>query len=247
MNLVCAAASAQPDNLRRIFEFGAPMYPPVTTGTLGIFAILLIMLFAFIEVGIMRAAYQRLGIPARVVTVLLFGMILGSYVNLPVATLAAPKIIQNQVVYFWGIPYVVPHTVHAGRTIVAINLGGALIPVTVCVYLLARFRAVLRTAIAIAVVSVFVYWSSRVVPGVGVAVPTLVPGLIAAAAGYLLKSFRAPAVAIAFVAGTLGCLIGADILNMPQVAHMHAPVVSIGGAGTFDGVFVSGIIAALLA
>jgi uncharacterized membrane protein len=223
------------------------MYPPVTTGTLGIFAILLIMLFAFIEVGIMRAAYQRLGIPPRIVTVLLFGMILGSYVNLPVATLSAPKIIQNQVVYFWGIPYVVPHMVHAGRTIVAINLGGALIPVTVCVYLLARFRAFLTTAIATVIVTGFVYCSSQVVPGVGVAVPTLVPGLIAAASGYLFKSFRAPAVAIAFVAGTLGCLIGADILNMPQVARMHAPVVSIGGAGTFDGVFVSGIIAALLA
>ena len=51
------------------------MYPPVTTGTLGIFAILLIMLFAFIEVGVMRAAYQRLGLPPRMVTVLLFGMI----------------------------------------------------------------------------------------------------------------------------------------------------------------------------
>ncbi len=38
------------------------MYPPVTTGTLGVFAILLILLFAFIEVGLMRAAYERLGV-----------------------------------------------------------------------------------------------------------------------------------------------------------------------------------------
>jgi uncharacterized membrane protein len=223
------------------------MYPPVTTGTLGIFAILLIMLFAFIEVGIMHAAYQRLGIPPRMVTLLLLGMILGSYINLPLATLTAPKIIQNQVVYFWGVPYVVPHVVHAGRTIVAINLGGALIPVVICVYVLARIRAFARTIVATLIVTGVVYSTSRVVPGVGVAVPTLVPGLVAAITGYLLRSFRSPAVAIAFVAGTLGCLIGADVLNLPQVAQMHAPVVSIGGAGTFDGVFVSGIIAALLA
>jgi uncharacterized membrane protein len=223
------------------------MYPPVTTGTLGIFAILLIMLFAFIEVGVMRAAYQRLGIPPRMVTVLLFGMILGSYLNLPLLTISAPRIVENQVVYFWGVPYVVPHMVHAGRTVVAINLGGALIPVVVCVYLLARFRALGRTVIATLIVTGVVYSTSRVVPGVGVAVPTLVPGVVAAAAAYLLKTLRSPGVVIAYVAGTLGCLIGADILNMPLVAQMHAPVVSIGGAGTFDGVFVSGIIAALLA
>jgi uncharacterized membrane protein len=223
------------------------MYPPVTTGTLGIFAILLILLFAFIEVGLMRAAYQRLGISPRMVTVLLFGMILGSYLNLPLLTISAPKIVQNQVVYFWGVPYVVPHVAQPNHTVVAINLGGALIPLVVSAYLLARFRVFTRTIIATLIVTGVVYWTSRVVPGVGVAVPTLVPGVVAAASAYVLKTLRSPGVVIAYVAGTLGCLIGADVLNLPMIAQMHAPVVSIGGAGTFDGIFVSGIIAALLA
>jgi uncharacterized membrane protein len=53
--------------------------------------------------------------------------------------------------------------------------------------------------------------------------------------------------AIAYVAGTMGCLFGADIFNLGIVSQMHAPVASIGGAGTFDGVFLSGLIAVLLA
>jgi uncharacterized membrane protein len=223
------------------------MYPPVTTGTLGVFAILLILLFAFIEVGLMRAAYERLGIPPRMVTILLFGMILGSYLNLPLLTISAPKIVQDQIVYFWGVPYVVPHVVEPNHTVVAINVGGALIPLVVSAYLLGRFRPLLRTAIATSIVTAVVYSTSRVVPGVGIAVPTLVPGVVAAASAYLLRTPRSPGVVIAYVAGTLGCLIGADVLNLPLVAQMHAPVVSIGGAGTFDGIFVSGIIAALLA
>jgi uncharacterized membrane protein len=46
---------------------------------------------------------------------------------------------------------------------------------------------------------------------------------------------------------SLGTLIGADLLNLDKVQGLGAPVVSIGGAGTFDGIFVIGILAVLLA
>jgi uncharacterized membrane protein len=51
---------------------------------------------------------------------------------------------------------------------------------------------------------------------------------------------------LAYVSGTLGTLIGADLTNLQDAGKFGAPVISIGGAGTFDGVFLSGIIAALL-
>ncbi|SRR5579871_66551 len=222
------------------------MYPPVTTATLGIFALLLIFLFAFIEVGVIRLAYQRLGISPRTVTLLLFGMILGSYINVPIAAISAPRIMHDQIISFWGVPYVVPEIIYPGRTEIALNIGGAAIPAITSIYVLVRFGAYARSALATLIVALAVYCTSKVVPGVGVAVPTLVPGVVAAAAAYLLKPRYSPAIGIAYVAGTLGCLIGADILNLPLVAQMRAPVVSIGGAGTFDGVFVSGLIAALL-
>src|SRR5436309_3566219 len=78
----------------------------------------------------------------------------------------------------------------------------------------------------------------------GIAVPLFVPPLIAAAAGLLLAPDHAPA--LAYIAGTMGCLIGADLLNLHRLSGLGAPVASIGGAGTFDGIFFTGIIAVLL-
>jgi uncharacterized membrane protein len=48
------------------------------------------------------------------------------------------------------------------------------------------------------------------------------------------------------VSGTLGALIGADLTNLRGIGKLGAPMASIGGAGTFDGVFLTGIIAVLL-
>ena len=83
------------------------------------------------------------------------------------------------------------------------------------------------------------------VPGVGIAVPTLVPPLLAAAIALPLARGSAPA--LAYVAGSMGTLIGGDLLNLGKIQGLGAPVASIGGAGTFDGVFLTGIIAVLLA
>jgi uncharacterized membrane protein len=51
---------------------------------------------------------------------------------------------------------------------------------------------------------------------------------------------------VAYVSGVLGTLIGADLSNLGVIPKLGAPIASIGGAGTFDGVFLSGIIAVLL-
>ena len=55
------------------------------------------------------------------------------------------------------------------------------------------------------------------------------------------------ALVIAYTSGTLGTLIGADLLNSTGSRDLGAPMVSIGGAGTFDGIFLAGVIAAFLA
>ena len=52
---------------------------------------------------------------------------------------------------------------------------------------------------------------------------------------------------LAYIAGGLGTLIGADLTNLDKVRGLGAPVASIGGAGTFDGIFLTGILAVLLA
>ena len=52
---------------------------------------------------------------------------------------------------------------------------------------------------------------------------------------------------LAYISGVLGVLIGADMLRLNTIAALGTPVAAIGGAGTFDGIFLTGIIAALLA
>src|SRR5215472_9351871 len=72
-------------------------------------------------------------------------------------------------------------------------------------------RPGLVALLAIAVVTAVVYLSARTVAGVGVVVPGLLPPVVAAAAALLLAGGAAPPVA--YVAGVLGTLIGAYLLN----------------------------------
>lgn len=81
--------------------------------------------------------------------------------------------------------------------------------------------------------------------GVGIVLPGLVPPVVAALAALAIDEPVAPA--LAYVAGVLGTLVGADLLNLPRIRKLGAPVASIGGAGTFDGIFLSGLIAVLIA
>jgi uncharacterized membrane protein len=119
------------------------------------------------------------------------------------------------------------------------------VPACLSVWLLTS-RDVLATGlVAIAAVSLVTYLLARPVRGLGIAVPVLVPPVAAAAAALVLDPHATAAVA--YAAGSLGTLIGADLLNLPKIGALGAPVVSIGGAGTFDGVFLSGILAVLIA
>ena len=90
-----------------------------------------------------------------------------------------------------------------------------------------------------------VHMMAQPVRGMGIAVPTFIPPLVAATTALLLSRRSAPA--LAYVAGSLGTLIGADLLNLDKIHGLGAPVASIGGAGTFDGIFLTGILAVLLA
>jgi uncharacterized membrane protein len=214
-----------------------------------LFIILLILLLglvvAMIEIGALRYAYEKIGIGRHYVFALLFMSLLGSYVNIPVTELPAERVLSDQEVWFFGIGYVVPFAEKSPRTVVAVNLGGAVIPVLVSFYLVLINGAVIATLIAVLIVTLIVHRVARPLRGVGIAVPLFVPPLIAAAAALLLAPAKAPA--LAYTAGTLGTLIGGDLLNLGKLRGLGAPVVSIGGAGTFDGVFLSGIIAVLLA
>jgi uncharacterized membrane protein len=110
---------------------------------------------------------------------------------------------------------------------------------------LVRHRLWVRGLLAVAVVAAVCHLLATPVPGLGIALPVFVPPLSAAAVALILSRREAPA--LAYIGGSLGCLIGADLLNLGEVQGLGAPVASIGGAGTFDGIFLTGLLAVLLA
>jgi uncharacterized membrane protein len=83
------------------------------------------------------------------------------------------------------------------------------------------------------------------VPGLGIAVPIFMPVLVTAIVAVIPS--RADSAPLAYIAGSLGTLIGADLTNLDKIRGLGAPVASIGGAGTFDGIFLTGMLAVLLA
>jgi uncharacterized membrane protein len=175
-----------------------------------------------IEFGVLSYAFEKMGVNRRYVYLLLFLSLLGCFVNIPVARL-------------------VP-----SRVEIYVNVGGAVIPIMLSLYLLIENSLYVRAAMGVAVVTAVVYFLARPVPGVGIQIQMIfVPPLIAATVALALS--RDHASSLAYISGTLGTLIGADLLNLFQLASLKSPIVSIGGAGSFDGIFLTGIIAVLLA
>jgi len=117
--------------------------------------------------------------------------------------------------------------------------------VLLSLYLLIKNRMWRNGLVATAVITAIIHMLAYPVPGVGIAVPVLVPPIATALVAVLIA--RENAAALAYVSGSLGTLIGADLLNLDTVRGLGAPVVTIGGAGTFDGIFLTGIMAVLLA
>jgi uncharacterized membrane protein len=223
----------------------SPHFFPLAAPILLAFFFILLLLIAFIEVGVIGYAYEKIGIDRRYVFTLLMLSLLGSYVNIPVAELPAEQVMSDRVIEFFGMRYVIPMVENWPRTIVAVNVGGAVIPTLVSLYLVLRSGMVVRAALAVVVVAAIVHSLARPVPGLGIGVPTFVPPLVAATTALLLSPRSAPV--LAYVGGSLGTLIGADLLNFGRIRGLGAPIVSVGGAGTFDGIFLSGILAVLLA
>ncbi len=224
-------------------------YLPLTPGffsflvaVLGALAILLVVLAVL---GLVRRAYENLGISSRSAVLLLFGSLIGSYFNIPIAELPDEPMVSHRVIEFFGMQYAVPVVTHWHGTVIAVNVGGAVIPTLVSLYLLAVRDLWVKGAIGTAIVAVIMHWLANPVPGLGIAVPVFMPVVITAIVALLLS--RQEAAPLAYIAGGLGTLIGADLSNLDKVRGLGAPVASIGGAGTFDGIFLTGILAVLLA
>jgi uncharacterized membrane protein len=208
------------------------------------FLVLVGVLILMVELRILAYAYRKIGVAPRYMFSVLVLSLIGGHFNIPLYSVTVPRLVPPEAVTTFGRTYIVPPAIEPGTTVVAINMGGALLPVLLSLYLFFRTGLYVRMLLGTAIVAVVAHTFARVVPGVGIAISMFIPPLTAAVVGLVLSWRRAPPVA--YVAGSMGTLIGADLLNLGRVAELGAPVLSIGGAGTFDGVFLTGIIAGLL-
>lgn len=220
-------------------------YLPLAPGFFAILVAIFVAVLVLVQLGLLRYAYLRLGVSPGAALLLLAASLIGSYFNIPVAQIPGQRVITGAVVEFFGMQYQVPVLIDQPGTIVAVNIGGAAIPTLMSLYLLIRYALWIRGAIAVTIVAAVVHWLATPVPGLGIAVPVFVPMLITSLAAVLLARERAAP--LAYIAGSLGTLIGADLLNLGHIGSLGAPIASIGGAGTFDGIFLTGIAAVLLA
>jgi uncharacterized membrane protein len=220
-------------------------YLPLTPAFFAILVGLFLLLVAMIQIGILRHAYMRLSVSSGAAILLLLASLIGSYINIPIVQLPEQHILSGRHVEFFGMHYSVPVVIDWPGTVIAINVGGALIPTLISLYLLAKNQVWALGLIATACVGAVCYWLAQPVPGVGIAVPTFVPALTAAICALVLsRRYAAP---LAYVGGSMGTLVGADLLNLSRIQGLGAPVASIGGAGTFDGIFLTAILAVLIA
>jgi uncharacterized membrane protein len=221
-------------------------YLPLTPGFFSILIALFVgLLVIMVVIGALRHAYLSLGVSPGTAMLLLLASLIGSYFNIPIAALSPEEVESDKVIEFFGMQYTVPMVENLPGTVIAINVGGAVIPTIMSIYLLASRRLWVSGTIATAIVALVLHWLADPVPGVGIAVPVFIPAIVTAVVSLLLS--RSDAAPLAYISGSLGTLIGADLTNLDKVAGLGAPVASIGGAGTFDGIFLTGILAVLLA
>jgi len=214
---------------------------------LAILAAILGAVTILLLVAVGEVSFERIGFSSFEYALILMGTLIGSTIDIPVWRVRGNEpLLEVREVKVFGLYYRVPRIgLRQVSTVIAVNIGGAIIPVLVSVYLLAEHASLLgEAAIGSIIMTILVHLMAKKVKGVGIVTPSLLPPIAAALIAYLLAP-GSPAI-VAYVSGTIGALVGADLTNLRGIAKLGAPVASIGGAGTFDGVFLTGVVAVLL-
>ncbi len=217
--------------------------PPVPLRLILLIAAL-VFFITMVQFGVFTIAFDKLGLTRDSAVLLFITILAGSMINLPLFSM------ESSPPDMYEIPPQLRELIRqqpfSGRTIVHVNVGGCIVPVAFCLFLLNHNPLNLGyVVLAVTAVSALSYSISRRVPGVGLGMPILLAPIAAALVSFLLDPENAAL--LAYISGTLGVLIGADLLHLKDIKEMGTPFASIGGAGSFDGIFLTGIVAALLA
>jgi uncharacterized membrane protein len=101
-------------------------------------ALVLLALFVvvLIEINVIGYAYERIGIHQRYIFLVLLLSVVGSYLNILVAQFPAEQLRTEREVADFGMRYVIPVMENRPPMLLAVNVGGAVIPTVFSLYLL---------------------------------------------------------------------------------------------------------------
>jgi uncharacterized membrane protein len=212
-----------------------------------ILVLLLIFLTPFVffllKIGLISIAFEKLGISPGLAFSYYLVSLLASSINIPIVK----REVKTRPYGEWVYPsfFLGPIPQLYKEQIIAVNVGGCLIPLLVAFYLIPRvsIESFLPSFLIVTLAS---YLAARPVEGIGIIMPFWLSPLISAFSATIFAPAE-QAAAVAFAAGVFGTLLGADILHLKDFLKDMPGVMSIGGAGVFDGIYLTGIIAAFLA
>jgi len=230
---------------RRIMSL--PLGNPILFFLLILIPIFFIMLF----INVVKDAFVHLGLPPLAASFFVFLSVVGSLINIPLKEYMNTRTVSYQQPNIpfmaWLYPQSKSYQQVVTKTTLAINLGGAVVPLLICLYIFLRYPGYVLPwcLITIPIAVIVCYKIARIIPNVGVAMPTFIPPITASFLAMIFVG-GGDVVSLSYVTGVLGVLIGADLLNLSKITQTTASTISIGGAGTFDGIFLTGIVSVFL-
>jgi uncharacterized membrane protein len=226
-----------------LVELSYQIFSRIRTSVIAFSFLILVLVFIFIILNVSGTAFRKLGFPPEYSVYFLFLSLLCSYINIPIKKVGShvPVISDNA-------SDVLRSGLSASSlkmySTIAVNIGGAVIPLIMSLFLFSMAKPV-EVLSGILLVTIIIHKIARPVKGSGIVIHALLPPLLAAFVAIIISPQNAPV--IAYISGTFGCILGIDILNLKRIPDLGVPLVSIGGAGTFDAIFLTGIISVLLA
>jgi len=219
-----------------------------------IFIVLIIVLIPLVFLGLIGAAFTRLGFSWLSALAVVLLILLGSTVNIPVYTIKRDMVRMTHGEMSMSDPYAAWPREDIWDTVISINLGGAVIPLCITLYVLyvaypfATTPLMVPVVLGILGVSLITYASTRAIPGAGIQVPLLIPALTALLLGLVFGgSVGLAASVIALASGIFGILIGGNLAQLGKIRDLGIPALSIGGSGTFGSLLFCCILPALVA
>jgi uncharacterized membrane protein len=227
---------------------------PLSVLAIVLFIGLVLLMIPLLVIGVIGAAFTRLGLSWIAALALVLLMLAGSFVNIPLYRIrrdmvrAAPLDSAGNVL---AAPFAIPPV---WETVISVNLGGGILPVCTAAYMVYQAGRItgathlIPVALCAALVMGISFVSTHEIAGVGIRVPLIIPALTALLAGVLLANGTGLTAAVtALAGGTLGTLLGGNLAHLYRARDLEVPEVSIGGFGTFGAVFLCCVLPALIA